>query len=77
MITTAEVEAMVLKALPGSRVEAVDMTGSSDHFEVTVVSAACAGKSMVDQHRMVFAALEKEMDYRIHAVKLKTRASEL
>ena len=76
MITTQEIEHMILEALPGSRVEARDMLGTGDHFEVTVESPAFAGKPLIEQHRMVFAILRREMDDRIHAVQLKTKISE-
>lgn len=66
---------MVREALPGAQVTASDMTGTGDHWEVRVVSAAFQGKSLLEQHRMVMAALSAEMDKRIHAVQLKTRAA--
>ncbi len=73
MITTQEIEKMILEALPGSRAAVSDMMGTGDHFEITVESPAFAGKSRMDQHKMVFAALQKEMDNRIHAVQIKTK----
>lgn len=73
MITTEEIEAMILGALPGSQVEVTDMRGTGDHFEVTVASGAFAGKTLIEQHKMVFAILRPEMDGRIHAVQLKTK----
>ena len=72
MITTEEIESMILKKIPGAGVSVSDMTGTGDHFEVQVSSELFKGKPLIEQHRMVFAALEKEMDRRIHAVKLKT-----
>ena len=73
MIAPSEVEEMILAALPGAKVEVRDMTGGGDHFEILVVSQAFAGKTLLEQHKMVFSALEKEMDQRIHAVQLKTK----
>ena len=73
MITTDEIEKMILTALPGSRVQVSDMMGTGDHFEITVASKDFAGKSLMDQHKMVFAILRGEMDGRIHAVQLKTK----
>ena len=73
MITTLEIEQMILQNLPGSRVRVEDMMGTGDHFEVTVESKEFAGKPLMDQHKMIFAILKKEMDGRIHAVQLKTK----
>lgn len=74
IITPTQVKEMILRGLPGARVEVQDMTGTSDHFDVLVEAPVFAGKTLVEQHRIVFALLEPEMDKRIHAVRLKTRA---
>ncbi len=73
MITPGEVSQIVLSKLPDAKVDVRDMTGGGDHFEIVVVSKAFTGKTLLEQHKMVFAALEGEMDHRIHAVQLKTR----
>ena len=64
---------MILARLPGSRVEVSDLMGTGDHFQVKVESKDFAGKSLMEQHKMVFAILRKEMDDRIHAVQIKTK----
>lgn len=73
MITTDEIEKMIRAQLPGSNVEVSDMRGTGDHFEIEVASPAFAGKTLIEQHRMIFAILAHEMDRRIHAVQIKTR----
>lgn len=72
MISTEEVRKMVIKQIPGAEVTVSDMTGTGDHFDIQVTAKDFAGKAPIEQHRMVFAALEGEMDRRIHAVQLKT-----
>ena len=72
MISLDEIKKMIENKLPGARVLVSDMTGTGDHFDIEVTSKDFAGKTLLEQHRMVFAALESEMDRRIHAVKLKT-----
>ena len=73
MITTDEIKKIILAGLPGSLVEVSDTMGTGDHFELRVESKDFAGKSLMDQHKMVFAILRKEMDDRIHAVQIKTK----
>ena len=63
---------MILVKIPDAAVRIEDMTGTNDHFEIEVVSGEFKGKTLIQQHKMVFDALQKEMDGRIHAVKLKT-----
>ncbi len=73
MITPEQIQQLILAQLPGSRVRVEDMMGTGDHFEVTVESPAFAGKSLMDQHIMIFTILKGEMDSRIHALQLKTK----
>lgn len=72
MIGLDEIKMMIENKIPGAQARVSDMTGTGDHFEIEVTSKDFSGKTLLEQHRMVFAALEKEMDRRIHAVKLKT-----
>jgi stress-induced morphogen len=66
-----EIRRSLEHAFPGATVAAADSTGAGDHFAVTVVSAAFAGKSLVERHQLVYGALAPLMA-RIHALQLKT-----
>jgi acid stress-induced BolA-like protein IbaG/YrbA len=73
MITPEEIKATLAEALPVSLIEAQDLTGGGDHWQVIIVSAAFEGKGLIEQHRMVNDALKEPMgDQRIHALSLKT-----
>ena len=74
MITVDEVRKLVLRGFPDAAVEVSDMTGTLDHFDITITSQTFAGKPLIEQHRMVYAVLDAEMKDRIHAVQLHTRA---
>jgi stress-induced morphogen len=63
-------------AIEDAEVDIKDMTGTKDHYEVTVVSPAFDGVSRVKQHRMVYDALEDEMEGPIHALSLTTQTPE-
>ena len=60
---------------PGTKIEVTDLTGTQDHFQALVVTPAFDGKSRVEQHKMVYAALGELMDGAIHALALTTRAT--
>ena len=75
MITEAEVKRMIESHIPDSRAEVQDMTGTMDHFDVDVVSPAFAGKSIMEQHKMVHAAVGEHLTTTIHALKIKTRSA--
>lgn len=72
MIGLDEIKMMIENKIPDAHARVSDMTGTGDHFDIEVTSSTFAGKTLLEQHRMVFAALEAEMDRRMHAVKLKT-----
>lgn len=52
----------------------VDRTGGGDHFQVSVVSDRFSGLSLVEQHRLVYDALEGPLhDGTIHELRIKTK----
>ncbi len=74
MFAAREIERIISEALPGARVQARDTTGTSDHFELTVVAEQFAGKSLVERHRMVYGPLAEPLKGPIHALTLNTLA---
>lgn len=57
----------------GTRAEVVDLTGTEDHYQATIISTAFEGKLMIEQHRMVFQLVQSEVDSgEVHALTLKT-----
>jgi stress-induced morphogen len=75
-ITADEIQALIVKAIPDARVQVRDTTGGGDHYEAVVVSAAFAGKTRVNRHRLVYGALQDAMVERIHALALTTLTPE-
>lgn len=65
--------ARIRTVLPDARVELNDLTGTEDHWKVTVTSAAFTGKSLIDRHRLVMAALAEEIKGPIHALALDVK----
>lgn len=74
MLEPEELRSRLLKAFPDAEVTLVDLTGTKDHYEASVVSEAFRGKSLVVQHQMVYRALGSAIHGPIHALALKTRA---
>ena len=69
-------EELLRAAFPEARELAVlDRTGGGDHFHVTVVDPRFGGLTLVDQHRLVYAALDEPMrDGTIHELRITTRS---
>lgn len=68
----ALIEQMIREALPEAVVSIQDLAGDNNHFAAHVTSAAFAGKSKVQQHQMVYAALKGKMGGELHALSLTT-----
>ncbi len=77
MLDPLELQRRIAQALPGSEVEVRDLTGTGDHFEARVMSPSFAGKSMVEQHQLVYAPLQDVLKTgALHALALKTYSPE-
>lgn len=63
-------------ALPDARIQLKDLTGTEDHWQAEIVSAAFAGLGLVARHRLVMAALAEEMKGPIHALTLEVKTPE-
>jgi len=70
----ADIEAMIREAFPDAEIEMKDLAGDDNHWAATVKSAAFQGKSRVQQHQMVYAALKGNMGGVLHALQLTTAA---
>ena len=69
-----DIERMIKEALPDAEVTIRDLAGDGDHYAAEVVSASFKGKSRVQQHQMVYKALQGNMGGVLHALALQTSA---
>jgi stress-induced morphogen len=77
VIANEELTGLIRAQLPDAEVQIFDRTGTMDHFNVTVRSTAFSGKSLLEQHKLVYGALREALrDGRVHAVELRTVAAE-
>ena len=74
-MSRAEIETMIREAFPDARIEVRDLAGDGNHYAANVVSLAFKGKSRVQQHQMVYAALKGRMGGELHALALTTSES--
>lgn len=71
-MTEIELKTLLEEHLYGAEVAVEDMRGNGSHFKAVVVSPAFIGKSLVDQHRMVYDACSTYMKREIHALQIET-----
>ncbi|HUN78299.1 MAG TPA: BolA/IbaG family iron-sulfur metabolism protein [Solirubrobacteraceae bacterium] len=73
MPTPDEIKQRIETAIPGARAEVEDFGGGSgDHFRATVTAQAFAGRSRIEQHRLVYDVFGEDIGGPIHALSLKT-----
>jgi len=68
----SEIETRITTAFPDAKVIMVDLAGDGDHWAARVTSAAFIGKSRIQQHKMVYAAIGEQMGGDLHALALQT-----
>ncbi|HLV85024.1 MULTISPECIES: BolA family transcriptional regulator [Devosia] len=68
----SEIERRIKAAIPDAKVEIRDLAGDGDHWAATVVSESFRGKSRVQQHKLVYDALQGDMGGALHALALQT-----
>jgi acid stress-induced BolA-like protein IbaG/YrbA len=73
MVSPVDIQTYIRNALP---CEHVEVTGDGRHFEAVIVSAEFRGRTMVQQHQLVYQALGERMREEIHALSMKTYTPE-
>jgi stress-induced morphogen len=72
----SEIKRLIKIKLPDAKVTITDLAGDGDHYAAQIVSEAFRGKSRVQQHQLVYEALQGNMGGALHALALQTSAPE-
>ncbi len=72
-----EIERLIKRAFPDAQVLVMDLAGDGDHFAARITAEAFRGKSRIQQHQMVCAALQGQMGGTLHALALETLVPKL
>lgn len=75
-MSAGDIEKLIKQGIPDARVTIRDLAGDGDHYAAEVVSESFRGKSRVQQHKMVYDALQGNMGGALHALALQTSAPE-
>lgn len=73
MVVPNDIKVWIEQNLPNSKVE---IEGDGQHFNAVIVCPEFAGKSMIQQHQMVYQALGDKMKSEIHALSMRTMSEE-
>jgi stress-induced morphogen len=72
-----EIKNYILQALPDAEIEITDLKGDGEHYSAHICSKAFIGKRSVQQHQMVYEALQGKMGTELHALALKTTTPDM
>jgi stress-induced morphogen len=72
-VKAEDIVAKIRASIPDAQVELQDLTGTADHWKATIVSQAFVGKTLMQRHRMINAALAEELKGPIHALTLEVK----
>ena len=67
-----EIKNLIKDAIPDAEVIIQDLAGDENHYSATIKSKIFAGKSKIDQHKLVYKALKGKMGNELHALALNT-----
>ncbi len=67
-----EIRSLILKSIPDAKIEIKDLAGDDNHYAASIKSKIFAGKSKIQQHKLVYDALEGKMGGVLHALSLTT-----
>ena len=73
-IDAGEIERLIKAGFPDAQIRIDDLRGDGDHYAATIISAAFKGKTRVQQHQMVYQALQGRMGNELPALALQTAA---
>jgi stress-induced morphogen len=74
-IAKTKLEELLHNAFPDAQTEVIALVDDDDHYSVKIIDKNFAGKTRIEQHKMVNAALKEVLGDALHAMQLKTSAS--
>ena len=67
-----EIKSLIKSAIPDAEIAIEDLAGDDNHYSATIKSKVFSGKSKVEQHKLVYKALNGRMGNELHALSLTT-----
>ena len=67
-----EIKSLIKKAIPDAEITIQDLAGDENHYSATIKSKLFSGKTKIEQHKLVYKALNGKMGNELHALALNT-----
>ena len=68
-----EIKKLIKEGIPDAEISIQDLVGDENHYSATIISKVFAGKSKIDQHKLIYKALKGKMGNELHALALTTK----
>ena len=72
-MTKNEIQTLIQNSISNASVIIEDLRGDNNHYSATIVSKSFLGKTMIEQHKMVYDSLKGKMGNELHALMIKTK----
>ena len=70
-----EIKVLIKESIPDADISIEDLAGDENHYSATIKSKVFAGKTKIEQHKLVYKALKGKMGNELHALALNTMES--
>ena len=67
-----EIKRLIKSSIPDAEIDIQDLAGDNNHYSATIKSKVFSGKSKIEQHKLVYKALNGKMGNELHALALTT-----
>ena len=67
-----EIRKLIKTGIPDAEITIQDLAGDENHYSATIKSKFFSGKSKIEQHKLVYKALNGKMGNELHALQLNT-----
>ena len=71
-IKLEEIKSLIKEAMPDAEIIIKDLAGDDNHYSATIKSKLFAGKTKIEQHKLVYKALKGKMGNELHALAINT-----
>ena len=71
-IKLEEIKSLIKEAMPDAEIIIQDLAGDDNHYSATIKSKLFAGKTKIEQHKLVYKALKGKMGNELHALAINT-----
>ena len=71
-IKLEEIKILIKEAMPDAEIIIQDLAGDDNHYSATIKSKLFAGKTKIEQHKLVYKALKGKMGNELHALAINT-----